>query len=179
MTLTPESIALLQGSREKEEKVRKILKTLAENRRIKITPKKVAAVLKGIPLSFLDLRFALSLIQNEQRKKEKNYLSLLSMKKEALCLTPESEERKELRKEKLLTRKSLSGDYEKAYNLLLRKKPVVDPETDPVGYLDRYLLLRSDFALYLGARKELRKNGRTEPSFIRIQREKENLYSRL
>ena len=61
MELTSEEINALEQSREKETQIRKVLKDLVYNKRIKLNEKKVASVRKDREFSKLDYRYAVSL----------------------------------------------------------------------------------------------------------------------
>ena len=75
MELTSEEINALEQSREKETQIRKVLKDLVYNKRIKLNEKKVASVRKGREFSKLDYRYAVSLLDDKEIEKQKNDFS--------------------------------------------------------------------------------------------------------
>lgn len=177
MELTSEEIALLEKSREKEARLMGGLKILIYNRRIKRNEKKVSSLIKNEPCSYLDYRYALSLLDEKETEKQKNFVSLVSLDTESLSFFLEEDARKELRRKKILERKTLSPMRENAFRLRIAKKPFIDPEDDPIGYLQRYLLLRTQMALVLYAEKELGKMGSKKPSREQIEREADTLFA--
>ncbi len=178
MELTSEEINALEQSRKKETEIRKTLKNLVYNKRIKLNEKKVASVRKGRKFSKLDYRYAVSLLDDKEIEKQKNYPLLVSLSLENLHFSDEEEVRKNLRRKKILERKSKSPRRENAFRLRIAFHPFVDPEDDPLGYLERYLLLRSNYYLIRQAEEELKKMGTTSPKKEQIEREADSLFSR-
>lgn len=84
MELTSEEINALEQSREKETQIRKVLKDLVYNKRVKLNEKKVASVRKGREFSKLDYRYAVSLLDDKEIEKQKNYPILASLSVEKL-----------------------------------------------------------------------------------------------
>ena len=66
MELTSEEINALEQSREKETQIRKVLKDLVYNKRIKLNEKKVASVREDREFSKLDYRYAVSLLDDKE-----------------------------------------------------------------------------------------------------------------
>lgn len=179
MKLTSEEINALEQSREKETQIRKVLKDLVYNKRIKLNEKKVASVRKGREFSKLDYRYAVSLLDDKEIEKQKNYPILASLSVEKLPFSEEKEVMSSLRRKKLLERKTKSPRRENAFRLRIAPRPFVDAEDDPLGYLERYLLLRSNYYLIRKAEEELKSMGTTSPKKEQIEREADSLFSNL
>lgn len=177
MELTSIEINALEENRKKETEIRKALKDLVYNKRIKLNEKKVAEKRKGLSFSRLDYCYALSLLDDPEREKQKNYPILISLSIEKLPFEEESEVRKELVRKKLLERKSKTPLRENAFRLRRNIRPFIDPNDDPIGYLDRYLLLRANYSLILQAEEELKRMGTTFPTKEQIDREADSLFS--
>ena len=178
MELTSEEINALEQSREKETQIRKVLKDLVYNKRIKLNEKKVASVRKDREFSKLDYRYAVSLLDDKEIEKQKNYPILASLSVEKLSFSEEKEVMSSLRRKKLLERKTKSPRRENAFRLRIAPRPFVDAEDDPLGYLERYLL-RSNYYLIRKAEEELKSMGTTSPKKEQIEREADSLFSSL
>lgn len=179
MELTSEEINALEQSREKETQIRKVLKDLVYNKSIKLNEKKVASVRKDREFSKLDYRYAVSLLDDKEIEKQKNYPILVSLSVEKLPFSEEKEAMSSLRRKKLLERKTKSPRRENAFRLRIAPCPFVDAEDDPLGYLERYLLLRSNYYLIRKAEEELKSMGTTSPKKEQIEREADSLFSNL